>query len=305
MSITVSAPGKLMLLGEHAVVYGYPSLVTAVDQRLYVTIDKAQGMNDIIETPQVKNTSFVSETLSYFRNKYHKNDALSILTRCDFSPKLGFGSSSAVTVALLKALNLLYELNLTNDEIFHCGYEIVLKVQGTGSGFDIAAATFGKTVYYVRGGKTLEMINVPSLPLVVGYSGVKADTATLVRQVEKARDYNPEHIDSIFRAIEKLVISGRDALRNNDYKSFGSLMTENHSLLKRLNVSTPVLDNMVDGAVKAGAWGAKLSGAGGGDCMIALVSDTTRPAVEDAIRLTGGEIVTVTPNVSGVMIERT
>ncbi|MEN9327468.1 MAG: hypothetical protein RI947_276 [Candidatus Parcubacteria bacterium] len=301
--ITVSAPGKLMLLGEHAVVYGYPSIVTAVNQRLFVTVEILTQDEDIIETPQVKESTFLSETLRYFRKRYNINHHLKITTMSDFSHKMGFGSSSAVTTAVLKALSLIHSIPLAESELFHHGYEIVLNVQGTGSGFDIAAAVFGKTLHYVKGGKTLKPLNVVSLPLIVGYSGVKADTTTLINQVKDLYRTQKSKVEAIYNEIGQLVLTGCEYLNTDNFSAFGTLMTRNHELLKQLEVSTPMLDNMVNAAIKAGAWGAKLSGAGGGDCMIALAPATTRYAVENAIRDAGGEIVDIAANANGLTLE--
>ena len=288
MKIKASAPGKLMLFGEHAVVYNYPCIVTTVSPRIYVEAEKKSG-EIIIDIPQVKSDLFVRESIKMFQNKYKVSGGLLIKTFSDFSSRYGFGSSSAVTVATLFALSKLYQIELSKQEIFDLGYKVVLNVQGVGSGFDIAAATFGGTLYFVTGGKVIEPLSINSLPLVIGYSGMKADTTTLVKNLKQ--DFK------IFDQIKKIVETAKITLINGDWKKAGELMNQNHKLLQELGVSTEKLDKMCQAAVLSGAYGAKLSGAGGGDCMITLVSPDKIKKVESAIIKAGGEIINVKNNI--------
>jgi mevalonate kinase len=303
MKAIVSAPGKLMLLGEHAVVYDYPCLVTAVSSKIKVEIEIiSTGIK--IEAPQVKDVSFVEESIRFFKEKFKFKEGLSIKTHSEFSSQYGFGSSSAVTVATLYGLSQLFKLNLSKREIFDFGLEITLRIQKVGSGFDIAAATFGKTLYFITGGKKIEILPIDELPLVVGYSGVKASTPKIVNQIKERLRKEKGKIFGIFNKIGKIVEEGKDSLLAKDYQRLGFLMNENHQLLKELGVSTAKLDKMCEAARKAGAYGAKLSGAGGGDCMIALVPKLKKSEIEKAIEKVGGEIIKVKNNANGVCYER-
>lgn len=299
MKVRVSAPGKLMIFGEHAVVYQRPCIVTAVSSRIHVTVEvKKEGFT--INAPQVKDIRFVEETIRTFKQNYPFNLGLSIKTESEFSSLFGFGSSSAVTVALLYGLSKINKIHLTQEEIFRLGYEINLRVQGVGSGFDIAAATFGKTLYFFTGGKIIRPLKIKKLPLVVGYSGIKADTPKIVRLLKEKIDENKEEYEKIFDQIKKIVEEGKDALEKQDWEKTGFLMNKNHQLLQKLGVSIDKLDQMCQAALNAGAYGAKLSGAGGGDCMIALVNESNQEKVEQAIKLVGGEIIKVEVNALGV-----
>lgn len=303
MKIQTSAPGKLMLLGEHAVVYGYPCLVTAVDNRLYVSAELHKKNEDEIIAPQVKESNFVKETLKVFKSKYHILDNLKIETQSEFSHTVGFGSSSAVTVATLKALSILLDIPLSAKEIFDLSYEVVLAIQSVGSGFDVAIADYGHTLYFVGGGKEIRPLKNDEMHLVVGYSGTKADTPTLVKKVSALRKEKKEEIDRIFDSIGKLVEQATECIQIKKWEELGKLMTQNHTFLQSLDVSTDRLDSMVHTAVEAGAYGAKLSGAGGGDCMIALVNEDKREAVEKGIESAGGEVIRVKTNAEGVRVE--
>ncbi len=305
MTIKVSAPGKLLLLGDHAVVYNYPCIVTAVDKRLYVEAEITDKKEDEIISPQVKESRFVLESVAHFKEKFNVDKSVRITTKGDFSHSVGLGSSSAVTVATYKALSELFRTSLTNKQIFDLSYQVNLEVQGVGSGFDIAAATYGGTLYFLTGGKKIEVLPTENLPLVVGYSGIKADTPFYIRKVAEAFRTKKDVMHQLFSQIAKLVESARKEIAKKNYSRLGELMTQNHRLLQELGVSTPKLDEMVNVTIKAGAYGAKLSGAGGGDCMIALVSPSRRKAVEQAIINAEGEVITVDNNAEGARIETT
>jgi len=304
MKVKVSAPGKLMIMGEHAVVYNHPCLVTAVDKRLYVEAEILTQLKDEIITPQVKESRFVLEAIAYFKQRYNIKKHVKIATNGDFSHQVGLGSSSAVTVATFKALSLLFNLDLSEKEIFDMSYHVNLLIQGVGSGFDIAAATYGQTIYFLTGGKTIDILPVKELPLVVGYSGIKADTPYYIRKVAEDFKNKEREMKKIFSTIHQLVDRAKETFLADNLEEAGTLMTENHKLLQQLGVSTIRLDAMVLASIKAGAWGAKLSGAGGGDCMIALVSKEKRKDVEKAIIDVGGEIINIQVNADGVRVEK-
>ena len=212
-----------------------------------------------------------------------------IKTSSNETIKYGLGSSSAVTVALINALSNFYKVNISKKEIFDLGYKVVLNIQEVGSGFDIASAIFGGTIYFVTAGKIIEPLSVKGLSLVIGYSGTKASTTKIVK------DLKPDF--KIFGEIKKIVEEAKIRLVNSNWKKTGELMNQNHKLLQELGVSTKKLDTMCLAAVSAGAFGAKLSGAGGGDCMIALVSKEKKERVENSINNVGGEIINVNINV--------
>jgi len=318
--ITVSAPGKLMLLGEHAVVYNRPCLVTAVDQRMMATLELLDSLDFELEAEDVKvigykkrlyelgvgdipkGAKFVEIALKNISEKYPLKSGIKITTKSEFSSQFGFGSSSASTVCVVKAMSETLNLNLSNKEIFDFSFKTVLDIQGKGSGFDVAAAVYGGTLYFVTGGKIIEPLNIKSLPLIVGYSGIKADTVTLINKVKESFVGRENRLEEIYNAMTMLVDEAKTAFLDEDLAKVGELMNKDQVLLKELGVSIDKLDKMIDVSIRVGAYGAKLSGAGGGDCMIALSPENRKQAVIDGINSVG-EIINVRTNAEGVRVE--
>jgi mevalonate kinase len=320
--ITVSAPGKLMIMGEHAVVYGHPCIVTAVGQRMFVTVEILSEPVFELEAPDVqitgyiksmselgegeipKGAQFVEIAVKNFCEKHPISGGVRVATKSEFSSLFGFGSSSASTVCVMKGLMELTGHTLTNKELFDLSYKAVLDIQGKGSGFDVASAIYGGTIYFVTAGKTIEPLEVSSIPMIVGYSGTKVDTRTIIDEVKQKMITYLEKIERIYEAIEQLVEQAKHAFLESDWARLGTLMTFNQEYLRDLGVSTEKLEAMISASLSAGAYGAKLSGAGGGDCMIALVSEEKRKPVVDAITSVGGQFIDVRTNVEGVRVEK-
>lgn len=310
-----------MLMGEHAVVYGKPCLVTAVDQRMRVTADVLDEPIFKLEAPDVKITNyqkllkeigkevipkealFVEIAVSNFIDKYRIQKGLFMTIKSDFSSQLGFGSSAAVTVGTIKTLAESFQIKITAKELFDLSYKTVLDIQGKGSGFDVAAAIYGGTLYFETGGKVIELLSADGLTLIVGYSGAKADTISMINLVDEKKKNYQTGVAKVFDNIEKLVLEAKTAILEKDWERVGLLMEYNQNYLEDLGVSTDKLNLMIEGAKKAGAFGAKLSGAGGGDCMIALVSVGKKQKVSQAIADAGGEIIDLAVNAEGITVE--
>jgi len=306
--IEVSAPGKLMLFGEHAVVYERPCLVTAVDQRISVGLKKRDDEKiclnapDIniknflispkdLKEPQPKEIRFVLAAVKNFFEKYKIKSGLEIKTKSQFSKQFGLGSSSAVTVSTIKGLAELFGIQINKKELFGLAYKTVLDIQGVGSGFDVASAAYGGILYFLTGGKIIEEIKVDKLPIIVGYTGIKADTPTLIRMVSNKLSQEPRKINKIFDEIEKIVDLAKIEIENQGWEKVGKLMNQNQELLRELGVSSKELENLIRASLKAGAFGAKLSGAGGGDCMIAIANKDNFNKINKAIEKAGGKII--------------
>jgi len=319
--IKVSAPGKLMLFGEHAVVYERPCLVTAVDQRISVGLKKRDdgkiclNAPDIniknffispkdLKGPQPKEISFVLTTVKNFFEKYKIKSGLEVKTKSQFSKQFGLGSSSAVTVSTIKGLAELFGIQINKKELFGLAYKTVLDIQGVGSGFDVASTVYGGILYFLTGGKIIEEIKVDKLPIIVGYTGIKADTPTFIKMVSNKLSQESRKINKIFDEIEKIVDLAKTEIENQRWEKVGQLMNQNQKLLRELGVSSKELENLIRASLKAGAFGAKLSGAGGGDCMIAIANKDNFNKINKAIERAGGKIIEAKIPGQGVQIEQ-
>jgi len=320
-AITASAPGKLMLLGEHAVVYDRPCLVTAVDLRVYVTVRPVETPHVVVHSSTdateytyaldaVRNgrggypraIAFVMAALARVLRAHPYEYGLRIHTQGP-PRSFGLGSSSAVTVAAVRALTAVLGVELSARALFDWAYGAVLDVQGAASGFDVAAAVYGGTLYFVTGGAAIEPVEATAMPLVIGYSGEKVSTVDLVGGVAELRTQMPWAVDPLFDVMADLVDAARPALAQQDWPTLGRLMNINQGLLDSLGVNTDSLDRLIFAARAAGALGAKLSGAGGGDCMFALADPAQTAAVHTALEQAGAEIVSLPINAAGVRVE--
>lgn len=318
--ISVSAPGKLLLLGDHAVVHSRPCIVTAVGQRMHALVTILDEKEFQLEAPNVdvtgyrkpmnslgsgdipRGAKFVEFAVKNFAEKYAV-PGVRVETSSEFSSLFGFGSSSASTVCVLTALSHLWSAKLDNKGIFELAYKTVMDIQGVGSGFDIAAAIYGGVLYFVGGGGIIEPINVPSLSLIVGYSGMKADTTTMVNAVTAKVERHPTIYPRLFDISNTIVDEGKQALIKGDRELLGELMNVNEGLLSAYGVENSKLAALLHAAREAGAYGAKLSGAGGGDCIIAVGPLNLTQEIKQAISDAGGQLLEVETNVEGVRIE--
>ena len=307
-----------MLMGEHAVVYGKPALVTALSCRLTVSVKK-NSFSDIninardleyktsIPLPDLyryqapRQMAFLIKTITRFYSEFNINDGLDISIKSQFSPQLGLGSSAAVTVAAFHALSVLFQKNLSKYKLFELAYRVVSDIQGKTSGFDVASSIFGGTICYQMDKKIVNLKKV-NPPFLVVYTGVKADTGRLVNKVSQIKKKKARLVNRVFAEISALVEKGKKSYVNEDWSEFGRLMGKHQHLLFDLGVSTFKIDKLIDLALKNGALGAKLSGAGGGDCIIVLVEKNIKEKLAKILALHGGYIIDVDFESPGVSL---
>ena len=318
---TASAAGKLMLSVGYAVVHGYPTVVTAVDQRIEVSVEKngvdvlhiiapdlglqsyTKTINELGTRQLPKSVSFIEMLYKRFLENHPQDRGIVVTTKSDFSASYGFGSSSAVTVAFAKALTNLYNIKLSKQELFDLCYQAVLDVQGVGSGYDLAAAIWGGTLRYVKPAKEVSPIEVDKIPLVICYTGEKADTPTLVRLVDSYYKQNPEKIESTFKKIGQIADGLTVSLAQQNWPAVGELFKESQQAARDLRVSSTRIEQLISAAESAGSLGATSSGAAGGDCILALVEENSRQNVIDSLEKVGGQIIDVKLNAEGVRLE--
>jgi mevalonate kinase len=185
----------------------------------------------------------------------------------------GMGSGAAVSVAIIRAVSAFLGQSLPNEKVSALAYQTEKHYHGTPSGIDNTVVTFARPVYFELG-RPIQTFSIGRpFTIVIGDTGIQSSTAEVVGAVRQRWQDNPDPIEGLFAAIGAIASKARQAIERGQSELLGQLMDENHSLLQQLGVSTPELDRLVEYARAAGAWGAKLSGAGGGGNIIALAPD--------------------------------
>ena len=302
-----SAPGKVILLGEHAVVYGQPALavpVTQVQAQATVVGTAPPGRGCEIELPDV------ARWYSLAGAPAHDPVAAAVRLTClhaglDAPPSVtvrvessipiasGLGSGAAVCTAVVRALASHIGYALNDAEVSALVFETEKLLHGTPSGIDNTVVAYGRPVFFIKGQPPEPLTVLAPFQLLIGDTGIASPTKVAVDDVRALRQQEPERFDQIFASIGALVNRARAILEQGEraLTSLGELMNQNHSWLREIGVSSPELEALVTAARAAGAAGAKLSGAGRGGNMLALVVPENEPAVRAALERAGARRV--------------
>jgi mevalonate kinase len=326
MEVVASAPAKVILFGEHFVVYGEPAMVIAIDKRAYAKAENRsdkciyirslnlnlaayfEGENFRIEKGDPKEAKLKFEpvrlTVEKVLEKHGENVGLNIEINSTVPVAAGLGSSAAVVAAVATAVSTLLNVNISKEEVFRITYEAEKIVHGTPSGIDPAIATFGGALLFQMdtGFKPLDV--KMDIPLVIGDTGIERSTRVQVDKVRELREKYPQIMEPLTWAARQIVMKALEALKEKDLETLGELMNINHALLYGIGVSDESLEWLINAARKAGALGAKLTGAGGGGCMIALARNEKLEEVSEAIQRTGGRPFIARKTDEGARIER-
>jgi len=275
--------GKVILFGEHFVVYGMPAIAAAISDTTIVTIeksDKFQSIDDRPETPGYKKKKFgqqmesTKKILEFMKIDVQKNP-IKITLSGNLLAASGVGASAASCTAIARALSIFFKLNLSEEKINEIAYEGEKGYHGTPSGIDNACSTFGGLIWYrknLKGGPNLIEKIKPKQPIgiVMGNTSITSDTKKAVAEVAERKKNNLERFNKIFSEYEQIAVDARKALESFDMKKVGDLMNKNQLLLQEIGVSCSELDFLVELALANGAYGAKLTGTGKGGYMVAL-----------------------------------
>jgi mevalonate kinase len=285
---TWSAPGKVFLFGEHAVVYGKPGIAMAIKPRVFVTVRDTKRPQRA-KSPYIDSCFEAMEVMG------------SVYINSQIPSSSGLGSSAAVTVATLSAINDEFSLHKTREEIANMAYEIEKKVQkGRASPTDTTVSSYGGIVLISGGSR--RRLPPENLHLVIGDSLVSHSTAKMVELVGEQKKKHPEIIDPILNAIEGVSLSAIHHLNNP--KELGRYMDMNHALLEALGVGHPQLSKIVLAARAEGAFGAKITGAGGGGCMVALCPKHLKQRVANAIEACDARAIVTGIDIEGARKEK-
>ena len=303
---TGSGFGKVILFGEHFVVHGVPGIVSAIDATNDAEVKKtAKGINvkDVrkaakgyAEEKRMQQLESIDRILRAMGIDA-KTVAFDILLGGTLPGFSGLGASAASSVAITRAIAQEFGVILTDERVNQIAYEAEKAYAGTPSGIDNTAATFGGLLWFKKNLKdrqnTIEKLHIREpVEIVIGSTGVVANTKAMVEGVTERKQKHPEKYDALFEEAEALALIGREALLQFDLKKVGKLMNDNHRLLQEIEVSHEKLDILVEIARKQGAFGAKLTGGGGGGCMVALTpNQELQERVAEAIENAGYEVL--------------
>jgi mevalonate kinase len=292
----VRAPGKAILFGEHAVVYGEGAIAVALSLHFETRVRLGRGDVTRVDGRPMdrKHHAYFAEAVA---RVWGDRGPLDISTSSSIPSSSGLGSSAALTVSTVGALRMLRG-RLAQEEVARDGFEVEYAVQGRASPTDTSVSSHGRAIYIARepGERLLWTIErgatrwcvhdleFPPMDFVVGFTGKKGNTGELVEKVRRKREESAEARAQIVE-IGAIVEEARRALKAGDAAKVGSLMKRNHNLLAALGVSSPELERLIAAAAPH-ALGAKLTGAGGGGCMVALTQEPD--ACARAIEAAGG-----------------
>jgi len=324
MRAVARAPGKVILLGEHAVVYGRPALAAAIELTAEAYAEeRADGVMEV-SCPDLgvsgayvdgvyepaeggpegeEAVKPVAASVEHILTAKGVRRGVKVEVRSHIPPSSGLGSSAAVSVAAAAAAAYAVGLDVEAGDVCEAAYAGERVVHGSPSGIDNAVSTYGGVLLFRAGG--FRRVDVKVSPTVVlGDTGVRRRTGNLVARVRELRSRMTDVVEAVMDAVSAMALRASDALKRGDLREVGELMTMNHSMLKALGVSSPELDRLVEASMEAGALGAKLTGAGGGGCMVALVEPDLVEDVCDAIREAGGKPIPTSIRMQGYEARR-
>ncbi|MBI5297435.1 MAG: mevalonate kinase [Chloroflexi bacterium] len=301
-----SAPGKIILFGEHAVVYGRPAVavpVTQVHADVEVSASSrpgiwvhAPGVNldaELNSLPSDHPLAAVIHNL-FFSLGISPFPPLDIRVNSTIPVASGLGSGAAVSVALLRALSSHLGHTMTDEQVSAFAFEIEKLHHGTPSGIDNTVITYARPVYFIKR-HPIETVKVGEpFTLVIGDTGIPAPTKQSVGDVRRLVAKNNYRMERVFDEVGQIALMARRIIECGHTAMLGDLMDQNHAYLQEMTVSSPELDKLVRAARKAGALGAKLSGGGRGGNMIALVPPDLAEAVSRSLLEAGAKRAIVT-----------
>jgi mevalonate kinase len=307
-AVHATAPGKIILFGEHAVVYGRPAIAAPLSQvraRAEVRAERDGGVRLVAPDLDLVRVLGMTEADDAFALTVRLvRDAaglktlppMTIIVSSDIPIASGLGSGAAITAAIIRALASFLSLEeiATETWLSNLTYEVEKIHHGTPSGIDNTVVAYERPVYFIRR-QTTNLIQTfavkQPLHILVGDTGVSSSTKVVVGDVRRSWERDKESFNRLFDGCGAISEAARSAIESGDLDQVGRLMSENHALLVEMTVSSSELNSLVQAAVSAGALGAKMSGGGRGGNMIALVTDQTREAVRAALYAAGARRV--------------
>jgi mevalonate kinase len=278
--------GKVILLGEHAVVHGCPAIAVGIERG--VTAEARPADRNILRLspwgltlePDPVGSEPLERAFAAALALYHERPTLEVSAEVELPAGAGLGCSAAIGVAVLDAIDEALNIQRSRTELAEAALVWERIFHGNPSGIDNTMSAVGGVALYRKGEPLQPLRSNKPLHLVIGYSGESSSTKEMVASVARQLEEEPERVNKAFEAIEVLVRNARLAIEAGDHIALGQLLDLNHTILSSLMLCTTKLEEMCQSARAAGALGAKMTGAGGGGCMFALA-----PKRDEALRL--------------------
>ncbi len=316
-----SAPGKCILFGEHAVVYGYPALAIAIDIFSYCKISEREqngivlilknydysfnfsNINDICNQIPPK-FSQIAVGLELFSKKYNiLINNIEITINSDLWPESGLGSSASSSIALLGSLNEFYSLNLKKKDISSLAFEMEKKVHGNPSGIDNTTCSQGGLIFY-KDHEFQSFDFLKQFKILISYTGITHNTKEAVRNVKEFCNKEPKLSTELFTKIKKITEKGLKELEQGNIIEIGNLMNLNHQILIEIGLSTPDIEKITQISRSNNAYGSKLTGAGKGGCVISIGKLSDLQIIKEKLKKLGYPSIITSINNQGVSIDQ-
>ncbi len=281
MGDSFTAPGKIILFGEHAVVYGKPAIAIPVSSmRASAWSEPGEGkltINaiDLNEKISLENKtsqfSVLAQTLLAKTKQSEPNLTINLTSKLPQGS--GMGSSAATSTAVCKALSNYLGVDLEKNQISELVFDAEKVVHGNPSGIDNTVVAYESPVYFIKGNEPMTFDSGRTFHLVIGDTGIESSTKETVGNVRAMWKKEPNLMNGYFNEIENITKGGKMAIEEGNVEMVGELMNDNHELLNKIGVGHPELEKLVELSLKSGAIGAKLTGGGGGGNMVALANN--------------------------------
>lgn len=293
MKIFAHAPGKVIITGEHFVVHGATALAAAISKGARVEVQETGETEIVSKTLRAKSgldpppshpLRPVAEALRHVLERLGEKKGLRVLITSNIPSGSGLGSSSSVAVAVVAAAAATLGHQITKQEIVDSAMVAERLIHGNPSGIDVNIAAHGGVILFKRGQPPHPIPVSKPFSMIVAFSGIRRNTSRMIAKVTAVKQAHPHFFDGLAAASTRFSEIGAEALAKGDLRTLGASMTFHHTALSWLGASIPELDRMVETAQANGALGAKLTGGGGGGCIIALPTQEKAGEITTSLR---------------------
>jgi mevalonate kinase len=279
-----SAPGKVILFGEHFVVYGVKAILCAINKRVTVTAENIEeeiisiksniGNLELEPNKPILEIESPLKPFYYLANKMiqNQNAGIKIIIESEIPLGVGLGSSSACCVAGAAAISRLYS-DTSKEKILELAIEAEKTIFQNTSGADCTVCTYGGIMEYNKENGFTKIKSEPNFHLVIANSNIEHSTELVVKEVKSFKEKNEEEFSKLCGDESNLIEDVLESLKENNTKELGVKINQNQKYLEAIGVSNEKIKEMIQIGMKS-SFGAKITGAGGGGCIFALTDET-------------------------------